>query len=133
MIKKQIVDSLEKLSRGELKALWQHIQFQYVPDFGEKEDEMLRDDIRDKIIELLYTEFDWLKQYAPIDLETSAFEDLDIDTLNIVEFSSTIEAEYEIGFISPDYYTKWSTAEDIVGYIEDNLECALHDMESKNG
>jgi len=125
MTKKQIVDSLDKLSKGELKALWQHIQHQYVPDFGEKEDEMLRDDIRDKVFDMINADFVEPRFIAQ---EQYNWIELNMDANDVNVLAIFLEKEFDIDFINPDDINKWQTVSDIVDYIEDVLECALHDM-----
>jgi acyl carrier protein len=82
---------------------------------------MLRDDIRDKVIELLHGDFQWINKVV-LKENTILLIDLDIDSLDIVEFSQTLEFEFDINFISPDDISKWITVKDIVDYIEQNLE-----------
>jgi len=116
--KKKIINSLDKLSKGELKALWQHILFQYVPDIGEKEDEILRDDIKDKVVELLLIEFCWKDEKI---IELTSFLDKDTSLDEGVEFSEVVSKEFELDYISPDSVARWETVKDIVDYIEDNI------------
>lgn len=129
MSKEKIIASLDKLQEGELKVLWERIQFDFVPDFGEKEEgnmSMLRDDIRDKVFELLLMQFEWI---SPQVMETSTLKQIEIDSSDAAELSLTLEEEFDIEFISSDQILKWKTVKDIIDYIEDTLECALHDVE----
>lgn len=89
---------------------------------------MLRDDIRDSLFELLKANFIWIthvKLYEKHELK----KDLTIIQADLNEFAGYIENQFDLEFISPDAVSKWTTIKDIVNYIENALECALHDME----
>jgi len=122
--KEKIIASLDKLQDGELKALWERIQFDFVPDFGEKA--MLRDDIRDKTIEVIHSLCEWTSSIK-IEEATKIYH-LNIEN-ELELLSNSLEHEFSLPYINPDDINKWNTVADIVNYIEDQLECALHDME----
>jgi len=115
--KEKIIASLDKLANGELKALWERIQFDFVPDIGEKA--MLRDDIKDKVSDIITSN---LTDPRLVVQEQHNWVELNMDAVDVTELSCFIEAEFDIDFISPDAVSKWNTVADIVNYIEDQLE-----------
>lgn len=119
----KIVKLLEQLEPNELRHLHDKIKADY--SLGElwtvkkkKEKGMLRDDIRDKVLELILENFQWTSGLN----ETDKLVDPEVlDSLDVVELSSYIEKEFDLDFISPDDIFKWNTVVDIVNYIEDHI------------
>ena len=56
-----------------------------------------------------------------IDTESNIYNDLGADSLDLVDISMTIEDQYSIE-VSEEAVASFSTVEDIVSYIESNLD-----------
>jgi len=99
-----------------------------------KEASMLRDDIRDKVTELLIQDFTWLEgsNEGKVEETDELQKRLSLDAVDITAFSDTLIREFDLGSIEFSKVMEWEIVEDIVDYIEDNLECALHDMENQD-
>jgi len=89
---------------------------------------MMRDDILYKITELLHVEFVHIG-WDNVDEGATLKEDLVLDSSDIKSFSNILIKEFDLNDIEFSNVMKWTTVEDVVDYIEDALECTLHDME----
>lgn len=72
--------------------------------------------MRDKILELIATQFN--KEVIELDDDMSFVDDLNADSIDIVEFVMTIEDELGIE-INDDDIEKMSTIGDVIEYIEE--------------
>ncbi|SHH25560.1 acyl carrier protein [Anaerosphaera aminiphila DSM 21120] len=72
--------------------------------------------MRDKILELIATQFN--KEVKELDDDMSFIDDLNADSIDIVEFVMTIEDELGIE-INDDDIEKMSTIGDVIEYIEE--------------
>ena len=88
-------------------------------DTSSGEEMLLRDDIKDKVFDLITTNFTDPKFVVQ---EHHTWIELNMDAVDVVELSTFVEFEFDIGFISPDGIQKWTTVKDIVNYIETALE-----------
>jgi len=114
---KKIDNLVRQLSEKEQQILLEHIEGQYSVEFKGKG--MLRDDIKDKVIELMYSLYEWVA-VAEIK-EDYSLEGLCIDT-EVELLSTAIENEFNIEYINPDNIQRWETVKDVVSYIENNFE-----------
>jgi len=112
----KIENMVNQLSENEKQELAQYIERAYAVDFTG--DKMLRDDIKDKLIELIQVEFSGTQFIE----EKSELEVFEIDSLDRITLASEIENEFDIDFISPDHTSGWNTVKDIVSHIETALE-----------
>ena len=73
----------------------------------------------DEVKEILTAQLDINED--KIDLNSSLFDDLDMDSLDAVDLAMTIEEQYSIEV--PDEAIKgFKTVEDVVSYIECNID-----------
>jgi len=84
---------------------------------------MLRDDIKDKVIEIIETLFDITVE------EKDSFRELDFDAIDITEISEALITVFEIDEIKFATVMEWEKVSDIIGTVEEKIEYALHDME----
>lgn len=93
---------------------------------------MFRDDIKDRVIELMHERFSWLNDdeddiedgiSARIHCEYETFEDLVLDRDMIREFADEVlPLNFELEHIDFARVMEWQRVKDIVDYLEDNLE-----------
>lgn len=114
-MKQKINNLMNQLSVNELDDLFVHIKRQYAV---EEKDSMLRDDIRDKVVELLQATFSWI---TVVDEDTDYFS-LALGSQEIVEFCVVLLENFELEHVELAKMMEWQTVKDIVDYIEDNLE-----------
>jgi len=122
----KITNLVKQMSEDEKESLHSHIRRQYAL---EEKTGMLRDDIIDKVIELIQINFVWISSLE----EKDNLEIQNLMVSDLIDFSTELEKEFEIENIALSETMQWITVADIVNYIEDNLECALHDKESQDG
>jgi len=84
------------------------------------EEMLIRDDIKDKVIELLLIEFPSQKEVN----ERTYFKDIDLEAMDIRAFADTIAKEFEIEEIPVCQVMQWQTVKDIVCYLDNALEDA---------
>ena len=91
---------------------------------------MLRDDIKDKVIELLHEQFSWLNDDEDtekgisnrIHCEYETFDDLGLDISDVREFTEDVLLlNFELEHIDFSKVMEWRRIKDIVDYLEDNL------------
>ncbi len=76
---------------------------------------MILEKVKEMISEQLGTDIDSITETSTL------IEDLDADSLDIVELIMAVEDEYEIE-ISEEVAEKMSTVGDVVEYIKENIE-----------
>ena len=108
---------IRQLSSSEQKTLEDYLERQYSVEF--KGDGMLRDDIKDKTLELLQIEFNWI--CSNINEEMTLQKDLTLDAVDITAFADTLLKEFELEEIPFSNVMEWVTISDIVSTIEDLL------------
>ena len=113
MIEK-INNLLRQLSEDELKSLVEYLERQYTLDF--KEGCMLRDDIRDRIFELIRSLFTLEVK------ESMSFEELELDAVDITALADALLLEFELEEIEFASMMEWQKIQDIVSYIDITLE-----------
>ena len=98
---------------------------------------MLRDDIKDKVIELMHQHFPWLNddEDTPIGvsnrikIECETFNELGINMSDIREFvEDVLLVEFELNDIDLAEVVKWRAIKNIVDFLENHLAPALGDM-----
>lgn len=117
MSKTKIDGLVEQLSEPEQEALAKYIERHYAVDFKVK---AMRDDIVSVIIEGLYAEFEYIE--ADSVKEESTFKEIEIDAVDIVDFTVFIMEKFELEEIEFRELMEWSTIKDIVDYVENALE-----------
>ena len=110
----KINNLLRQLSEAEQKELLCHIKRQYALDF--KEGCMLRDDIRDRIFELIRSLFTLEVK------ESMSFEELELDAVDITALADALLLEFELEQIEFANIMEWQKIQDIVSYIDIALE-----------
>jgi len=81
------------------------------------EEMLIRDDIRDRIIEEMQILFPWMD----IPHEGDTLAHLKLDSQNMLSFCKILIKEFDLEDITFAKVMQWSTVKDIVDYIEDNL------------
>ena len=123
MIKK-IINLLKQMSPTEKEAWYNKIK----KDTYLKEKEgMLRDDIVKVVILALHDSFLHIKE--EINENDRLQYKLDLDAVDITGFAETLQERFEIEEIVFADIMEWQTVKDIINTINNQLECALHDME----
>ena len=122
MSKKKIDNLVKQLSESELEILAGYIERQYAVEF---KGEVVRDDIRDRVIELLLREFVYLE--PNFDEDSLLEKDLVLDAVEITGFAETLVEEFELEGIEFAEVMRWTMVKDIVNYIENALECAVEE------
>lgn len=118
---KKLIDNLVvQLSPREQKTLSEHIQRQYSVDHS-KENKVFRDDIKDKVIELLKIEYRELENVR-VDNFSTLEKHLGLDAVDITSFADTLIQEFELEGIEFSAIMEWQAVKDIVEYIENSLE-----------
>ena len=118
---KKLIDNLVvQLSPREQKNLSEHIQRQYSITYS-KENKVFRDDIKDKVIELLKIEYRELENVR-VDNFSTLEKHLGLDAVDITSFADTLIQEFELEGIEFSAIMEWQAVKDIVDYIENSLE-----------
>ena len=125
MEKKKILQNLiEQLEDGEKQSLIEHISWQY----GRKEKKgILRDEIRSEVFEIIQLLF--IDSTFKVE-ETHSFSDLYMDAISVTALSEAVEARFELKGIDFIQITEWQRVSDVINYVDNALECALHDKET---
>ena len=113
MIEK-INNLLRQLSEDELKSLVEYLERQHTLDF--KEGCMLRDDIRDRVFELIRSLFTLEVK------ESMSFEELELDAVDITALADAILMEFELEEVEFANIMEWQKIQDIVNYVDITLE-----------
>lgn len=116
MSNKKINNLVNQLSPSEQKQLEEYLEIQYAVNFSE-EQRMYRDDIKDRVIELL-TAISWKE----VKEESLLEKELELDTVDLAGFSETLLEEYDLEEIEFSALMEWTTVKDIVDYIEIALQ-----------
>jgi len=115
-VTKKIINLVKQLEPGEKQALFEHIQRQYI---REEKDGMLRDDIAEKITQLLQQDFSWIEEEL---IEETDLQAVGLDKDCITTFGNILLQEFDLDYIEFSKVMEWTTVKDIVSYIEDALE-----------
>jgi len=81
---------------------------------------MIRDDIKNKVVELLHREFD----VAVVANEEDSFDTLGLDAVDITAFADDLVREFGFTTVPFSRIMKWDCVGDIVDFVEDTLKCA---------
>ena len=120
---KKIEKLVKKLSDSEQKELQEYIERHYEVNFI---GEVMRDDIRDKLIEVIHAEhthLDKLEIYEEHDLK----KHLSLDAAEVTSIAVELESEFEIEEIPFARVMEWTLVKDIVDYLETALEESIND------
>jgi len=128
-VNKKLENQISQLSESEQKVLSEYLEKQYCVEFI-GDGKMLRDDISIKVTEILQAEFKWIS-HAEISESHNLQRDLTLDAVCITGFAELLAKEFNLEDIEFSNIMEWLTVKDIVDYLEEALECALHDMEDK--
>ncbi len=112
---KKLKNLIDQLSESEKKVLYEHIKNQYAV---EERVSMLRDDIKDKVIELLKVEFIHVEGVC----ERASFHSLSLESMDVMAFSETLVQEFNLEAISLSQVMQWQTVKDIVSYLDNTME-----------
>jgi len=115
---------INQLSPTEQQRLIKHLEREYELKF--KGSNMLRDDIKDKVVEIIKADF---AEPSFVVQEHNTWVDLNLDAVDVVGLSEVLLKEFELEEIPFSRVMGWETVSDVIGTIEDYLECALHDRE----
>lgn len=118
----KILNLVKQMSEREKQSLFDYIKRQYA--LKEKTG-MLRDDIKDKVFDLINSTFVDPKFMLQ---EHHTWVDITMDAEDVIALSEMIMIEFELDSIDFSEVMKWQTLKDVITYIEEALECALHDM-----
>ena len=110
----ELSNMVRQLSEDEQAKLVKHIKRQYALDF--KEGCMLRDDIRDRIFELIRSLFTLEVK------ESMSFEELGLDAVDITALADALLLDFELEEIEFASVMEWQKIQDIVSYIDITLE-----------
>ena len=88
---------------------------------------MLRDDIKDKVIELLHEHFPWLKDDEDtedgisntVKSECESFDALGLSRDDVREFTEVLLENFELEHIEFSKVMEWARIKDMVDYLED--------------
>jgi len=111
----KIVNLVKQLTEEEKTELREHIKRKYVV---EEKEGMLRDDIKDKVIDLMLIEFVSVKEVK----ESSYFTDLKLEAMDIVAFADIVIKSFGLDNIPFSNVMAWQTVKDIINQVEDVLE-----------
>ena len=111
MINEQIMHLVKQLSKKEKMQEYQHIKDTY--SVGAKTT-MLRDDIRDKIFELLYADFPFLEKFD----ESNDLEVIHLGQQELVDFSATLIKEFSLEDIEFSEIKEWEVVADIINTVD---------------
>ena len=111
----KIVNLVKKLSKEERIELHTKIKRDYALEDGET---MLRDDIKDKVIELMKIDFNTLEEVK----ESDYFRDIGLEAMDIVAFADVVVKNFGLEDIEFSNIMAWQTVKDIVNCVEDRLE-----------
>jgi len=81
---------------------------------------MSRNDIKEKILKLLYAKYN--HYYVTVSEDNNLQKTLNLDGVDITDFATTLEKEFELEEIEFSDIMEWQTIKDIINYIEDQLE-----------
>ena len=123
-LSKKSMQTISRITKGELSELDEHIEKQYGSSF--EEGTVLRDDIKDRVFDLITLNFTDPKFRVH---EHFTWEKMTMDAEDVKTLAMMILVEFNLEEIPFAETMKWTTVKDIVSYIETALECALHDME----
>ena len=79
---------------------------------------MERDEILEKIIEILKNRFEYLNYSKELNYETHVIKDLDMDDIDMVEFAMELEIAFELEVVDDDVID-FVTLGEYVDYICD--------------
>lgn len=119
----KILNLVKQMSESEKQTLLTHIKRQYAL---EEKTSMLRDDIQDKVFDLITSNF---TDPRFIVQEQYSWVEMNMDTVDVAALSEMIIVVFELDGIEFSDIMKRQTLKDVITYIEEALECALHDME----
>ena len=111
MINEQIMHLVKQLSEKEKMQEYQHIKDTY--NVGATK-AMLRDDIRDKIFELLHVDFPFLEKFE----EGDDLSVMHLGQQELVDFSETLLQEFELQDIDFAEIKEWETVADIINTVD---------------
>jgi len=112
----KITNLVKQMSENEKQSLFEYIQKQYY--LGEKTG-MLKDDIIEKVIGLLYVTFEWIED---VEQDSTLEKGLNLDAMNIKIFMDILLLEFDLEEIEFSKVMELLTVDDIVNLIEDALE-----------
>lgn len=115
----KIENLLKQMSKSEQTDFYLFMKHEYCL---EEKEGMLRDDISDKVVELLFGNFAWLESVKPEwSTEEKTFVQLQLDTFNVSFLCSILVEAFGLEPIDVSVMKSWTKVKDIVDYIEDNL------------
>ena len=124
MSKEKIDNLVNQLSASEHIALAEYIERQYAIEY--KGEGVLRDDIRDRIFELIKSNFTSLKFIVQ---EHYTWMDMEMNPDEVNALSEMLMIEFGLESIEFSRVMEWQRVSDVISYIEDALECVLYDAE----
>jgi len=113
----KIINLVKQMNEDDKKHLFQRIQREYAL---EEKTGMLRDDIVEKVLALLHTEFTHLD--VTVNEHDELESTMDLDAVDITSFADTLLKEFDLEEIAFAKVMEWQTVKDMVDFIEDALE-----------
>ena len=124
---KEIINLVKQMAEEDKRELLLYIKGQYTL---EERKGMLRDDLRDRIFELIKMLFadDSFMMH-----ESFNFVDLNMDATDVQELKETIELDFELEPIDFARVMEWQKVKDIIDTVDDILICAESDTPFSSG
>ncbi len=124
---KEIVNLVKQMTEDDKKELLRYIKGQYTL---EERSGMLRDDIADRVFELIKLLFadDKFAMH-----ESFTLVELDMDATDVQELKETIEIDFDLESIDFSRVMEWQKVKDIIDTVDDILICAESDTPFING
>ena len=110
---KRILNLVKQMGEEDKKHLYQRIQSEYAL---KEKNGMLRDDIRDKIFEIIKMLF---ADYKFVVQEHLSFAELNMDAIDVTALVDAIMKEFDLEAIEFSNIMEWQRVADIINYIED--------------
>lgn len=121
MIKK-ILNLVKQMSRSEQVILHDYIKGQYCLEEKQKGNQMLREEIKTKICDLITANF---TDPTTLVMEESIWVNLNMNAVDVTELADMILVEFELEEVVFSKLMEWESVKDVVDYIEDSLECVV--------
>jgi len=118
---KEIINLVKQMVEEDKKELLRYIKGQYTL---EEREGMLRDDIQQRIFELIQILFADDKFVMH---ESFTLVELDMDAIDVQELKETIELDFELETIDFARVMEWQRVKDIIDTVDDILICAESD------
>ena len=112
----KILNLVKQMGEDDKKHLFQRIQREYCL---EEKTDMLRDDIRDKVFDLITANFTCPRFIVQ---EHYNWIELNMDAIDVTALSDMLIIAFELEQIEFAKIMEWQTVADIVNYIEDNIQ-----------